>query len=125
MTKKADDDMPCCLGQVKIIRNEGTIIFGNIKQYAPISNEKSTSGSGSEQTDAEGEAGNPDAGVSSRGKKRRASRRGRLGSTTCSRSRGRAWKAKKGPAATGSGPKVLYYKKGGRLSLYAPFIKAR
>jgi hypothetical protein len=123
MTKKADDGMPCCLGRVQIIRNEGTIIFGNIKQYSPSMNETSTSGSGSEQTDVAGKTAEAEAaaGVSNRRKMRRQNRR--LGSS-CAKLGSRSAKAKKGPAATGSGPKVLYYKKGGRLSLYAPFIKA-
>jgi hypothetical protein len=42
---------------VKIIKNEGTIIFGNIKQYAPSTNEVTIEPAGSEQTSENTEAG--------------------------------------------------------------------
>lgn len=103
--------MPCCLGNVQIFRNEGTIIFGNIRQYAPSSNTVGTETPSEAEEENEGES---TASVSRRKRKLRKSRARHRG--------GPLAKGKKGPAATGSGPKSLYYKKGGRVLLYAPFI---
>ncbi|REK71398.1 hypothetical protein DX130_20550 [Paenibacillus paeoniae] len=106
--------MPCCLGNVQIFKNEGTIIFGNIRQYAPSTNTVST------ESPEEAEEENQGEGSASVSRRRRETRhsRGRRASAAPPRS-------KKGPAATGSGPKGIYYKKGGRDLLYAPFINGR
>lgn len=76
---------------VKIIKNEGTIIFGNIKQYAPSISEVTIEPAGSEQT---GE--NTEAGVS--GRKNRKTKGGRNracrkkhGKKRVCRKRGKPW----------------------------------
>lgn len=106
--------MPCCLGKVQIFKNEGTIIFGNIRQYAPSTNEVAT------ETPEAAEEANQGENTASVSRRKGGSRKSRARRTGVKRS-----KNKKGPAATGSGPKGLYYKKGGRDLLYAPFINGR
>ena len=73
-----------CCGKVVIEKNEGTIIFGNIKQFAPSMNEVTVEPAGSEETNEE-TSGNTEAGVS--GRMNRKAKRGRA--RVCRKKRGR------------------------------------
>ncbi|MFD0588949.1 hypothetical protein ACFQZE_13180 [Paenibacillus sp. GCM10027627] len=90
----------CC--GVRIERNEGTIIFGNIKQYSPVSNT-----------------------VAGPIEEKKAAREEQLAeSQGCRRfKRKKRRRIKKGTRGNGQRVKSLYFKKGGRVLLYAPFIK--
>jgi hypothetical protein len=49
--KEADGFMPCPIGRIIIEKNEGIIIFGNVKNVSPIEISKTMEGAGQELTD--------------------------------------------------------------------------
>lgn len=104
--------MFCCPGHVKIIKNEGTIIFGNITEYSPSSNSVTNEASSGERNE-----GNSEAGIS-----RRSARRNKRRKRTCTG----VWRpanagVKKGARCNGQRAKVYILLKRGSTFIIGPF----